>query len=296
MSDTKTTGSAGLSPLRGAAAGYARALGDRLVDRVSGSVGGLSDRLTSFAENGGKLGGGAKEATEENAEQTKNGESPAKGGLAGVLTSVKDKVKQAFGRGRGGKSKAFKFNNIVESFDIGAPNDVVFSAWTDYDQWPSFMKKLEHAELDPDEAKAKLKGQVFWSHREWETTITDQIPGNLIKWDSTGAKGHISGVVTFHPLLDDLTRVAMVLEYHPQGFMEKTANIWRAANRRVRLELKLFVRHVMNDVALNPDDVEGYWAEIHEGEVTRTHEEVRKEMDSDRQNSEQDDETEEEQA
>ncbi|WP_425953457.1 SRPBCC family protein [Xylanimonas sp. McL0601] len=302
MSDTtrSTTGSLAMAPLKGAAAGYARALSDRLVDRLSGSIGGLSDRLTSIgdddrssgSDSGSQRGASSARgaAVDESTERVKNGENPIKAGLSGVLTGVKEKAKEVFGGGGGGgkASKKFKFNNIVESYDIGAPVDVVFSAWTTYDQWPQFMKKLEHAELDTEENKAKLKGQVFWSHREWETTITDQVPGSRIRWDSTGAKGHISGIVTFHSLGDDLTRIALVLEYHPQGFMEKTANLWRAANRRVRLELKFFIRFVMTEVVLRPDDFEGYWAEIHDGEVTRTHEEVRKERQSDEQSTSKD--------
>jgi uncharacterized membrane protein len=293
MSETTRdrTGSLVMDPLKGAAAGYAKALSGRLVDRLSGSIGGLSDRLTSFAENGGRS---TRDDTDEAAgqdedEETK-GQSPAKSGLAGLVTGAKEKLKQVFGGGSGRGNKKFKFNNIVESYDIGAPVDVVYSAWTTYDQWPQFMKKVEQADLDQDENKAKFKGQVFWSHREWETTITDQVPGSRIRWESSGAKGHISGVVTFHPLGDDLTRIALVLEYHPQGFMEKTANLWRAANRRVRLEIKLFIRYVMTDVVLHPDDFEGYWAEIHDGEVTRDAEEVWNDQQSDEETADQYDE------
>lgn len=60
----------------------------------------------------------------------------------------------------------------------------------------------------------------------------------------------------------------MVLEYYPQGFFEKTANLWRAQGRRVRLELKHFRRHVMTQVALHPEEVQGWRGEIHDSEVT----------------------------
>ena len=283
MSDTirKTAAGLPLEGLKHAAGGYARALGGSLVDKVTDRVSGLSDRLTSYATGGGGSddddGGGtsaAGAALSKTGETLSEGGSPLKAGLKGAFTGVKGKVKGIFGGGKGGGSKAFKFNNIVESFDIGVPADLVYDAWTQYDQWPSFMKKLENAELDDEEGEVTLKGQVFWSHREWKTTITEQVPGRRIHWKSSGPKGHISGVVTFHDLGGDLTRVVVVLAYHPQGFMEKTANMWRAANRRVRLELKHFVRHVMTESVLNPDEVEGYRAEIHDEEVVRTHDEV----------------------
>ena len=58
-----------------------------------------------------------------------------------------------------------------------------------------------------------------------------------------------------------------MIEYHPQGFFEKTGNIWRAQGRRIRLELKHFRRQVMIQTLLHPDDVEGWHGEIRDGEV-----------------------------
>ncbi|MFP3714905.1 SRPBCC family protein [Puerhibacterium sp. TATVAM-FAB25] len=309
-----------LSILKKAAGGYAKAMGGRAVNRLTDSASSLTDRLTSFAEGGdGKEkakgagtsddkaqdqttdappsdtqgdaqddGGKSPSIAENFASKIAEGESPVKAGLSALGTGVKDKVKGLFGRGggKGGGRKKFKFNNIVETFDVGAPVDIVYDAWTTYDQWPDFMKKLERAEVNPDEGKGKFKGQVFWSHREWDTTIKEQVPDRRIVWESGGPKGHISGAVTFHELAEELTRIVVVLEYYPQGFMEKTANIWRAANRRVRLELKLFVRHVMTDTVLHPEDVEGYHAEIHDKEIVRSHDDVMAEREADEEGSE----------
>ena len=44
-----------------------------------------------------------------------------------------------------------------------------------------------------------------------------------------------------------------MLEYYPQGFMERTGNICRAQGRRARLEFKHFVRHVMTETILHPE-------------------------------------------
>ncbi len=279
-----------LGSLKGSLGGLARAVGGRAVDSVTDRASGLTQRLTDYADGTGKQGVDAATdvgdtATDvdaaRGADEPAEDESSEPGGIKGVVNTVKDKAKDLFGGGGGGKGggkrKAFKFNNFVEAIDIGAPIDVVYAAWTEYDRWPSFMKKLETAELNRDEGKVALKGQVFWSHREWQTTITHQEPEKRIVWDSTGPKGHLSGTVTFHALGEDLTRLVMVIEYHPQGFMEKTGNIWRAVNRRVRLELKLFVRYVMTQGVLTPDDFEGYQAEIVDKEMVRTHDEVMEE-------------------
>jgi uncharacterized membrane protein len=272
----RTPSAPGLSSLpvgsiKSSVGGLAKAVGGMAVNKVTEKVGGVTQRLTDYAE--GRSSSPDVTAAATGAKELAENGSPVKAGLKAAATKVKEKVKGLFGGG-GGKGKAFKFNNIVEAIDVGAPIDVVYDAWTQYDRWPSFMKKVEHAELNPDEGKVEFKGQVLWSSRQWQTTITHQDPGKRIVWKSTGAKGHLSGTVTFHSLDDELTRIVLVVEYHPKGFMEKTGNVWKALNRRLRLELKLFVRYVMTDVVLHPEEVEGYWAEIDDEEIVRPHDQV----------------------
>jgi hypothetical protein len=80
--------------------------------------------------------------------------------------------------------------------------------------------------------------------------------------------------VTFHKLAPDMTRLLLVLEYHPQGLFERTGNIWRAQGRRARLELKHFRRHVMTNAILHPEEIEGWRGVIQDGEVVQDHEEA----------------------
>jgi hypothetical protein len=135
------------------------------------------------------------------------------------------------------------------------------------------MKKVESVDQTSDE-KVTWKAQVFWSHRTWETTIVEQIPDSHILWTSSGGKGHASGIVTFSELAPNLTRIILIMEYYPQGFFEKTGNIWRAVGRRARLEFKHFCRHVMMDSLVNRDEIVGWRGEIRDSEVVRTHEEA----------------------
>jgi hypothetical protein len=133
------------------------------------------------------------------------------------------------------------------------------------------MKKIENVE-NPSDEKLQWKAQIWWSHRTWESTIMRQIPDERIVWRSKGPKGYVDGAVTFHELAPNLTRVLLVLEYHPQGFFEHTGNLWRAQGRRARLEFKHFRRHALTQVALHPDDVEGWRGVIEDGQVVKDHE------------------------
>jgi len=144
---------------------------------------------------------------------------------------------------------------------------VAYQAWTQFEKFPSFMKKVENVEQQEDQT-IEWKAQIFWSHRTWTAEIIDQVPNQRIVWRSKGEKGHVDGAVTFHELTPDLTRMLVNLEYYPQGFVERTGNLWRAQGRRARLELKFFRRYITSEVLLRQDEVEGWPGEIHDGEVT----------------------------
>jgi uncharacterized membrane protein len=229
-------------------------------------VGGATERLTDYAQGGGS---GLLSAVTGMDKL----ESPVKSILGAGLSSATGKVKESLdgvaGSLLGSKSKGgdkVKVTNIVEQIDVGVPIDLAYRQWTEFGEFSKFMKKVENVEQVSDE-KVKWKAQVFWSHRTWELTITEQVPNERIVWRSTGDKGYVDGAVTFHELAPDLTRIILVIEYHPKGLFERTGNLWRAQGRRVRLELKHFQRHTMTRTLLHPDEVEGWEGEIHDGEV-----------------------------
>jgi len=247
-------------------------LADKTLASAGNRVEGLTGKLTG---NGAST---TAKAVGKAGEKAAEGKSPVMAGLAAGAEGIKDKVKDAFGGGGGKGGKKTKVTNIIESIDIGAPVDVVYNQWTQFQDFSNFMKKVENVD-QKDERKLTFKAQVLWSHRTWEATIVDQVPDERIVWRSKGEKGKVDGAVTFHELAPNLTRVLVVLEYHPQGLFERTGNIWRAQGRRARLELKHFRRHVMTQAMLHPDEIEGWRGEIHDGKIVKTHEEAQDEAD-----------------
>jgi uncharacterized membrane protein len=262
--------------LRGAFGSLLGAMGQRAVGSLRGKVGGVTERLTDYAKQEGKSSlVGAVTGTKDLAE----GKSPTRSVLGAGMAGLKDKAKNLFGGGGKGGGKKLKLINIVESIDVGVPVRVAYNQWTEFADFPSFMKKVENVDQQEDE-KLSWKAQVWWSHRSWESTIQSQVPDDHIVWKSKGDKGYVDGAVTFHELAPNLTRILLNMEYHPQGLFERTGNIWRAQGRRARLEFKNFHRHVMNNTILNPDEIEGWRGVIEDGEVVKDHETaVREEQD-----------------
>ena len=232
-----------------------------------------------------KVGDGSSPAGKA-AKSIKDGESPVKAATKAGTSALKDKVKEAVGGGGGGKK--MKVVNILETIDVPVPRRVAYDKWTQFQDIPDFTRKVEKVDQKEDE-KLEWKAQVFLSHRTWQATIKEQVPDERIVWESSGEKGHVDGAVTFHELAPDLTRVLMTLEYHPQGFFEKTANLWRAQGRRARADMRQFRREMTMHTMLEQEEQEGWRGEIREKEVVKSDEEAQKEeknsSSSDRQST-----------
>jgi uncharacterized membrane protein len=283
----ETADAAPLARLRDELLEYLGAVGKHAVSKAT-------DKLTDIAE--GKLAHDGGGALAETAARAVKGENPVKALAAEKAKDTKDKVvgkaKEAVGAdGGGSKPGDLKAINIIEHVDIGRPLRVVYDHFTQFEEFGGFMNGVSNVTRDPeDETKTTWKVRVWPSSRSYDATVSEQVPDQRIVWSSEGSKGTTSGAVSFHVLDDELTRVTVVVEYYPSGFVEKTGNIWRAQGRRLRLDLKHFQRYV----TLQTEEAEGWRGEIRDGEVVRSHEEAMEEEEGEEDEGEEDEGDEEE--
>lgn len=266
VKDKKDSGAqadgSGLDRVREELSKYLMAKATNLVSAAGKKTGEFAEKAVS---GGGADGGGLAEPVTK---VLKGEESPGKALGKAAKDKTVGKVKELFGGG--GKAGEKKVTNIVETLDVGLPLRRVYDHWTEFEEFSGFMKGVVEASRGDDELTSKWTGKVGPSKRSWEATVLEQVPDERIVWESSGeTKTH--GSVSFHSLAPNLTRIVVVVEYSPGGFLEKTANIWRAQGRRLRLDLKHFQRYV----TLGAQEVpEGWRGEIREGEVVRSHEDV----------------------
>ncbi|MDF3299548.1 SRPBCC family protein [Streptomyces tropicalis] len=198
-------------------------------------------------------------------------------GAGHLKDNVVSGVKGLFGKGGKGKSKSGGGNKptvILESIDVGVDVRAAYDQWTQYQEFSTFARGVKNANR-ADDVTSDWQMKIFWSSRSWKAHTTEQIPDQRICWTSEGAKGTTKGVVTFHELGENLTRVLLIIEYYPKGLFEKTGNIWRAQGRRARLDLKHFARFV----SLKGEATDGWRGEIRDGEVVRSHDDAVAEED-----------------
>ncbi|MFJ6723091.1 SRPBCC family protein, partial [Streptomyces sp. NPDC091259] len=210
---------------------YLMAQAERLLAGAGRAMGRSTAHLNALADGSSP---GLKAMALDGARRMGKGRGPLRAVIEAGAKQAKDKTTEAvrdrLGR-RGGKPGGGRPTVILESVDVGVPVKDAYNQWTRYREFPDFTRAVTSAEA-ADETTSKWNAKIFWSKRSWTAHITEQVPDERIAWTSEGSKGTTRGVVTFHELAVDLTRVLLVVEYHPQGLMEKTANLWRAQGRR----------------------------------------------------------------
>ncbi|KQX73669.1 SRPBCC family protein [Streptomyces sp. Root1310] len=250
---------------------YLTAQVTRLLTGVGHKLGDTTAKLNDIAE--GNSPGFAKLAL-EGGRKVAEGKGPLRTAMELGGSRIKDKVTGAFKNlggkgGKGKKSAGKKPTVIMETIDVGVPLRTAYDQWTQYQDFSTFAKGVKSANR-ADDTTSDWQAKVFWSNRSWKAKTTEQVPDDRIAWTSEGAKGTTKGVVSFHELAENLTRILLVIEYYPTGLFEKTGNIWRAQGRRARLDLKNFARFI----TIKGEAQDSWRGEIRDGEVVTSHEDA----------------------
>jgi len=129
-------------------------------------------------------------------------------------------------------------SKIEKSIDVEVPARVAYNQWTQFEEFPRFMEGVESVQ-QLDDTHLHWRAQVGGKTLEWDAEISEQIPDKRIAWHSVhGARN--AGVVTFHRLAEDRTRVTLQMDYEPQGFVENVGDWLGVATSRVEGDLERF--------------------------------------------------------
>src|ERR671936_715104 len=186
-----------------------------------------------------KLEGEAEKLGEEGAHGAKKSLGGGAGGALGKLASKA--IGGGSGDGGGGKAKKTRRLPIQRYTDIAAPVGTVYEKWTEFEEFPNFMHRVLNVKQEDD--KVTWDEKIWFSSRRWEGEITERKRNKRIAWKTTSGMAH-AGVVTFHRLDDELTRVMVDMDFVPQGMVEKMASGLRFVKRAVQADLARFKAYV----------------------------------------------------
>lgn len=127
---------------------------------------------------------------------------------------------------------------IERSIDIDVPVRTAYDQWTQFETFPEFMEAVTDV-TQLDDQTLHWKVDVAGVEREFAATITEQTPDQRIAW-STVSGPHQGGVVTFHELSDETTRVMYQMDFDPEGVAETIGAATGVVERQVAGDLDRF--------------------------------------------------------
>lgn len=132
--------------------------------------------------------------------------------------------------------------NFEESIEVDVPASVAYNQWTQFEDFPKFMKGVSEVR-QIDDTHLHWRADIAGKEEQWEAEITEQIPDQRIAWHSTSGAEN-AGVVTFHKISDSKTRITLQMEYSPKGFVEGVGDAVGAVKMRTHGDLKRFKEFV----------------------------------------------------
>ncbi|MBV9789576.1 MAG: SRPBCC family protein [Chloroflexi bacterium] len=128
--------------------------------------------------------------------------------------------------------------NIERSIDVNVPVRTAYNQWTQFEEFPKFMEGVQEVK-QLDNKNLHWRANIAGKEEEWDAVITEQEPDMRVAWtNTTGAKN--AGVVTFHHIDDNTTRVMLQLDYEPEGVIENVGSALGFVERRVKGDLERF--------------------------------------------------------
>jgi uncharacterized membrane protein len=128
--------------------------------------------------------------------------------------------------------------SVEQSIEVAVPVRTAYNQWTQFEEFPQFMEGIESVRQE-DDTHLHWVASVGGKQQEWEAEITEQTPDERVAWKSIDGKGN-AGVVTFHRIADDRTRIMVQIDWEPEGPVESAGAALGLDSRRVKEDLERF--------------------------------------------------------
>jgi uncharacterized membrane protein len=136
--------------------------------------------------------------------------------------------------------------------EVAAPIDLVWSLWEDISLMPRWMKWIESVQIledQPDVSRWKLGTNSF--EFNWMSRITQQIPNQIIQWESVGGLPN-RGAIRFYDR-KETSIVKLTITYEVPGFLALLMNngfVRNAVESTLQADMNRFRDYALKEVAV----------------------------------------------
>ncbi len=131
---------------------------------------------------------------------------------------------------------------IEHSIDVKVPIRTVYNQWTQFEEFPQFMDKVEEVK-QLDDKHLHWRASMAGKTEEWDAVISEQLPDERIAWTSTSGATN-AGVVTFHYIDPNTTRVMLQLDYEPEGLVENVGSALGIPQKQIEGDMERFKKFI----------------------------------------------------
>jgi uncharacterized membrane protein len=129
-------------------------------------------------------------------------------------------------------------STIEQSIEVEVPVRAAYDQWTQFEEFPKFMEGVESVEQQGD-THLHWVADISGVRREWDAEVTEQQPDARVAWRATSGAEN-AGVVTFHRIDDDTTKIMLQLDFDPDGLVETVGDKLGFVSRRATGDLERF--------------------------------------------------------
>ena len=130
-------------------------------------------------------------------------------------------------------------SQVEESIEVRVPVHTAYNQWTQFETFPEVMSGVHRIEQRTDTLTHWVTS-VNGVQREFDAEITEQIPDERVAWTTVAGEARQAGVVTFHRLDEDHTKVMLQMDFHPESITEQVGDKLGFVKRQTKEDLERF--------------------------------------------------------
>jgi uncharacterized membrane protein len=151
---------------------------------------------------------------------------------------------------------------LQKTIEINVPVQAAYNQWTQFEDFPQFMDGVKEVR-QIDDTHLHWRASVAGKEKEWDAAITEQVPDEVIAWQSTSGAPN-AGRVRFEQVGPERTRVALTLQYEPETTVEKAGDAVGVLSRKIDKTLEDF----KDFIEMRGRETGAWRGEIHGGSRT----------------------------
>jgi uncharacterized membrane protein len=127
---------------------------------------------------------------------------------------------------------------VIKSIEVDVPVSTAYNQWTQFEEFPQFMNGVKQVR-QLDDKTLEWTAEIAGNEETWTAEISEQLPDERIAWHATSGKEN-AGVVTFHYIGDNTTRVTLQMDWEPAGAVQGAGAALGFDDRQVEGDLERF--------------------------------------------------------